>query len=255
MPKLVASGCSFIFGNELADQKGKRPSNSTFTALLAQDLGLDYQCVAVSGSGSDSHVRRVIENVDQDTKLVVVAWSYAGRFEFDFDQLGWYSIRHCATPPSFWAKEMLEQFHHQFYGNLTQRYQWYHYVKDIVFLQQWLTAKGIPYLFCGIDPDFNKKSIRDSAFRTLFADINWDHWFFWKTSKQNLGPRFRLLNKENLGFRQWAFAMQSTDPRFKIGMEADHPLEHAHQASFDLIKEHLTHKGLYDTYRASNYKT
>ena len=23
----------------------------------------------------------------------------------------------------------------------------------------------------------------------------------------------------------------------------------------DLIKEHLTHKGLYDTYRASNYKT
>ena len=25
--------------------------------------------------------------------------------------------------------------------------------------------------------------------------------------------------------------------------------------SFILIKEHLTHKGLYDTYRASNYKT
>ena len=94
-----------------------------------------------------------------------------------------------------------------------------------------------------MDPDLNKKSIRDSAFRTLFADINWDHWFFWKTSKRNLG------------FRQWAFDMQSTDPRFKIGIQDHHPLEHAHRASFDLIKEHLTHKGLYDTYRASNYKT
>jgi hypothetical protein len=211
--------------------------------LLAQDLGLDYQCVAVPGSGSDSQVRQVIENVDQDTKLVVVAWSYAGRFEFDFDGLGWHSIRHIASDPSFWAKGMLEQFQHQFYGNLTQRYQWYHYVKDIVFLQQWLTAKGIPYLFCGMDPDFGKKSIKDARFRTLYADIDWDKWFLWK------------FGKVNKGFRHWTMSMQKIDPRYEIGKADAHPLEHAHRESFNLIKEHLTHKGLYDTYRASNYKT
>ena len=233
--KLVAAGCSFIFGNELADQQGTSPSVSTFPALLAKDLGLTYQCVAVPGSGSDSHVRQVIENVDQDTGLVVVAWSYAGRFEFDFDSLGWYGTRH--TGPNFWASEMLEQFRRQFYGNLTQRYQWYYYVKDIVFLQQWLTAKGIPYLFCNIDPDFSKKSIKNLTFQTLCAEIDWDKWFFWKFGK-------------NKGFRNWVMAMKDRiDTRFEISPQDQHPLEHAHQASFDLIKEQLIHQGLYNTYK------
>jgi hypothetical protein len=239
MKKLLASGCSFIFGDELEDQQGNNPSNSTFTALLAQDLGLEYRCVAVSGSGSDSHVRQVIENVDQDTGLVVVGWSYAGRFDFNFNKLGWQEIRHVSTRPN-WIKDIIEPFHRQFYGNLTLQYQWYHYAKDIVFLQQWLTAKDIPYLFCGMDPDFNNRSVEDVAFQNLYEEINWDNWFFWKTGK------------ENLGFRQWCFDMQAKDPRFNIGMLAHHPLEHAHKTSFDLIKEHLTHKGLYDTYRTSN---
>lgn len=241
MPKLVAAGCSFIFGNDLKDQQGAKPSNSTFPALLAQDLGLDYRCVAVPGSGSDSQVRQVIENVDQDTELVVVCWSYAGRFEFDFDELGWHSTRHLNS--NFWAKEILESFARQFYGNLTQRYQWYHYVKDIVFLQQWLTAKAIPYLFCSMDPDFSKKAIKDTTFQTLCAAINFDHWFFWK------------IGKRNLGFRQWSFDMQKIDPRYEIGEAAQHPLEHAHRESFNLIKEQLTQKGLYDTYRTGDYKT
>ena len=237
--KLLASGCSYIFGGELADQKENKPSNSTFTALLAKDLGLDYRCVAVPGTGSDTHVRRVIENVDQDTKLVVVAWSYAERFEFNFDKIGWTGIWSTDRRPVH-IKETIYPLHRQFYGNLTASYQWYHYVKNIVFLQQWLSAKGIPYLFCGMDPDFGKKSIRDLVFQTLYADINWDNWFFWKTGKRNPG------------FRQWCIDMQSIDPRFEIG-PAWHPLEHAHKTSFDLIKEHLKNKDLYDTYRLSSY--
>ncbi len=237
MKHLLAAGCSFIFGNDLADQQGTSPSISTFPALLANDLGLTYRCVAVPGSGSDSHVRQVIENVDQDTELVVVSWSYAGRFEFDFDNLGWHSVRHLGSG-QFWATEMLEQFQRQFYGNLTQRYQWYHYVKDIVFLQQWLTAKGIPYLFCNMDPDFSKKSIKNSTFRTLYTEIDQDKWFFWKSGKKNQG------------FRNWARNMG-----FEIALEHLHPLEHAHRASFNLIKEHLTHKELYDIRRYSDSKT
>jgi hypothetical protein len=139
-------------------------------------------------------------------------------------------------------RKIIEPLHLEFYSRMTERYQWYHYVKNIVFLQQWLTAKGIPYLFCSMDPAFGKKSIKDATFRTLYADINQDNWFFWK------------IGKRNLGFRQWCFNMRSTDPRFEIG-PGHHPLEHAHKTSFDLIKEHLKNKGLYDTYRTSNYKT
>jgi hypothetical protein len=211
--------------------------------LLAKDLGLEYKCVAVPGSGSDSHVRCVIENVDQDTKLVVVAWSYAHRFEFNFDELGWHGIWGCQKRPTD-IRKIIEPLNLEFYSNMTERYQWYHYVKNIVFLQQWLTAKGIPYLFCNMDPDFNQRfiKVKDKAFRTLHGDINWDHWFFWK------------VGKETKGFRPWSIDMQSTDPKFEMG-PGNHPLEHAHQASFNLIKQHLTHKGLYDTYRTSNYKT
>jgi hypothetical protein len=241
MAKLLAAGCSFIFGNELADQSKAEASNSTFPALLAHDLGLNYQCVAVPGSGSDSHVRQVIEHFDQDTELVVVAWSYAGRFEFNFDEVGWQEILHVSYKPPH-LKKIIEPFSRQFYSQLTGHYKWYHYVKDILFLQQWLTAKGVPYLFCGMDPDFDKKAIKDSMFQTLCADINFDNWFFWKIGKQ-----------KNFGFRKWTLEMQKTDARYAIGMQDHHPLEHAHRESFNLIKAQLTHKGLYDTYRTGNW--
>jgi hypothetical protein len=237
MPTLLAAGCSFIFGNDLEDQHKMNPSNNTFPALLAQDLGLHYQCVAVPSSGSDSHVRCVIDYVDKDTKLVIVGWSYATRFEFNFDGHGWHSIRHIDYKPDN-LKKIIEPLHRQFYSNLTLQYKWYHYVKNIVFLQQWLTAKGIPYLFCGMDPEFSKKSIEDPTFQTLCDDIDFDNWFFWTNGKKNLG------------FRNWSKEMEKIDKHYKIS--AFHPLEHAHRESFNLIKKHLSHKGLYDTYRTSN---
>ena len=225
--KLIAAGCSFIFGNELSDTNNDQdPSQLTFSALLADYLNLEYQCVAVPGTGSDTISRQVIKNFDYSTKFVLVCWSYAGRFEFNFKDHDWQGIRHLSNHPEL--KNCTEPFSKMFYANLTKTYQWYNYVKDIVFLQQWLKSKKVPYLFCSVDPDFTQDVIDQTEYVELYKSIDWQPWFFWK------------FNNRNVGFVQWTANNQVNNNDFKIGKIAKHPLEYAHQQTFEQIKKTLT---------------
>ena len=227
--KLLAAGCSFVYGNELADQHGVEPSQQTFTALLARQLGMDYQSVAVPGTGSDSHVRCVVSACDKDVGMVVVAWSYSGRYEFYFEECGWTEINHVEGRVKQ-VRDAAYPLHRALFASLTDQYQWYTYVRDIVFLQNWLKSQGVPYIFCGIDPGFTAQACADPAYQALYSSIDWDPWFFW------------TVDGKNVGFRNWAEIMSISDPRFEISTQDQHPLEYAHSYTAQLLAEWMKTK-------------
>jgi hypothetical protein len=85
--KLKSFGCSFIFGSDLADANYTPPcpksSRSTWPALLAQQLGYDYQCYARPGSGNLQIAERVLnELTDAEQDLIVVNWTWIDRFDY-----------------------------------------------------------------------------------------------------------------------------------------------------------------------------
>ena len=95
MGKLVAGGDSFTYGSELKDcfrlGNGHPPvevySNSSYTALLAKELNLEYVCAAHPGF-SNNAIRRTVMNActkHDDVELVLVTWSFPGRYEFKFN--------------------------------------------------------------------------------------------------------------------------------------------------------------------------
>jgi hypothetical protein len=64
---LLAGGCSFTFGHELSDdQNGKKPSNKTWSALLANEAGANYFSVAYPGTGNAGITRRVFEYITKN---------------------------------------------------------------------------------------------------------------------------------------------------------------------------------------------
>ena len=60
MTILISGGDSFTYGSELNDCTNQQHSNSTWSALLAQQLDMSYACVALPGASNSSITRRVM---------------------------------------------------------------------------------------------------------------------------------------------------------------------------------------------------
>ena len=101
MPKLIAGGCSFTFGNELSDDVGRIPSKKSWANLLASHLDYEYICTASGGTGNSAIARRVFTEISRhDTKsigLVAVMWSFISRYD-------WAMPRHKTLEKTRWAR-------------------------------------------------------------------------------------------------------------------------------------------------------
>jgi len=261
---IVAGGDSFTWGSELADsvvQPGVwepvRHSFKTFPALLASDYG-EYICTAWPGYGNDAIARTVISQCEiQIPDIVVVTWTFPGRYEFRFGydtkqrKSPWYSI----TPWTSGLTDISKEFHSQnkyteeqffktierarnsgvaefaevFYRHVgaTEYWEVYSSLREIAYLQNYLTVKNIPYLFMCADNSIRYNHTiehADADIKSLYNQINWNKWFWWPVGDaphETQGPR---------GFYQWAVEN-------KYSMGTTHPLEDAHQAAAELIKE------------------
>lgn len=214
--KIKSFGCSFIFGSELTDDgrnlpKGA-PSQSTWPALLAQDLGYEYECYARPGSGNLQIQSRLLDaiGVDLEPSLYVVGWTWIDRFDYcNFKNDKWRTI----TPmdeteeSQFYYKNLhseyrdkittliaikssidaLKQSNHQFIMT---------YMDDLIFVSKWHAGPGI------------------------------------SSMQEYIRPY--LQNFENKNFLDW-----SHDRGYPIGSKGKHPLEEAHQAAFNLVKSNL----------------
>lgn len=92
--KLKSFGCSFVYGSELADCgfKSTTPSRLTYPALLAQDLGYEYNCHARGGSGNLQILNSILEHVNQEPALFVVNWTWIDRFDYVDNQELWQTL-------------------------------------------------------------------------------------------------------------------------------------------------------------------
>lgn len=256
MGRLIAGGDSFTYGSELkdcfvlSDNEPPRevPSKNTFPALLSKELGLEYTCVAVPGS-SNGAIRRSVMNACatyNDIEQIIVTWSFPGRYEFNFngnwEQISPWSVTdnaeetirkdfHSDNPIVFQhhldklkrEKELgISDFAQEFYSRIGGYEYWevYSSLIDIVFLQQYLESKNIPYLFTGVDKcliDNVNKHTTDLSVQTLWQQLDFNKWFWFPKDK---------------GFYTWA-----KDNKFPFA--TTHPREEAHIEATNLIYEHF----------------
>ncbi|NDB65315.1 MAG: hypothetical protein EB168_06570 [Euryarchaeota archaeon] len=87
MPGSILSfGDSFIYGTDLADcqrsdQFGEGYSTSTWPALTASRLELDYQCWALGGVGNQHIACMVLQHSSPDS-LAMINWTWSDRFDY-----------------------------------------------------------------------------------------------------------------------------------------------------------------------------
>jgi hypothetical protein len=261
---IIAGGDSFVYGSELSDCKDNLKTNiyghslNTFPSLLAKNF--TYDCVAWPGYSNESIARTVIAQCNEYNNNcgVIVSWTFPGRYEFRFTydtgqrKSPWYPFnRWTIEEPDNVVKHFknnsieveyilnknynkakkngLLEFVKQFYKHVGDGEYWEVYcsLKEIVYLQNYLKINNIPYLFtCADNSLFNNYTIEnaDVYVKSLLGQIDNTKWFWFpegiKTNETKT-PR---------GFYQWAL-----ENKYPVG--TTHPLEQAHSAAAELIKE------------------
>ena len=241
---IVAGGDSHVWGSELADSPHGGPnaySRQTFTSLLAKDNNYQYLCAAYPGY-SNSGIARTIINTCETTdgnKFVLVCWSFVNRYEFRFtyDTMPatspWMNIHTGNTDfrNDVANRDQLSKFVTAYskHVGMGEYNEIYVTLKEILFLQQYLKQKNIPYLFTTVDNRYyqheNYNRNKDLTLDALYNNIDWNNWYFFPPGtavNETVAPR---------GFYQWA-----VENRYSIGPQG-HPLEQAHHDATELIKE------------------
>jgi hypothetical protein len=250
--KFIAGGCSFTFGHELSDDmNGKTPSKMSWAHLLKSNSQNEYVCTARPGSGNSGIARRVFEAVSNNKNIecVVVMWSFLSRYDWamprhkDLEKTRWVSISPWDTNTG------TEEAFRQLTGSETQQEQWrtrrqifeetgvkpfaesiykhaanqYHETylswKSIIWLQNILEKKKIPYMFTMADnslfyDELKHHKDQDSLLMGLHNEIDFTKWY-------SFGERM-------MGFNQWA--LLNDYPR-----GTTHPLDEAHRDAVKLM--------------------
>jgi hypothetical protein len=250
----VAGGCSFTFGHELSDDEaGKWPSKKTWAHGLWKESQYngEYVCTAYPGTGNSGIARRVFRSISQrNVGAVVVMWSFNARYD-------WAMPRHKFLEDTRWASISPwdtdvgnEEAFRNLQGSETQQEVWrarrkhfqetgvkdfaeaiykfaaneYHETylswKSIIWLQNILEKKKIPYMFTLADNSLFYREMEhhkklDSFMEALHNEIDFTKWFFF-------GDRC-------MGFNQWAFLNE-----YERG--TTHPLDKAHEDAIMLMK-------------------
>lgn len=237
--RVVSFGDSFIFGDELLDDFGttiptcvvqqssdypekykiliqravgqrpeafnERASQSTWPALVSKDLNIPYECYAISGASNQTILRQLLTHLDNLTAddLVVIGWTFIDRWDFYYND-EWVTIR----PDT-------EHEVSKIYFKYVQSELWdkWETLKSISLVQTLLKERGINFLMTCQD--------------TLINDANYNIDTYIDTLRNIV--RNDIVWFDNCGFNEWAKGY----PRGKNG----HPLEEAHQAAFEYIRE------------------
>jgi hypothetical protein len=246
---IIAAGDSFVYGSELAS-----PAN-TFTALLGAD-----ECIAWPGYSNDAIARTTIDRCEQGGVTgVIVSWTFPGRYEFRFSydtkqkKSPWYAFNVWTIKEEIESikeefvtdnssilneqKQTIERarqtgvadFAEVFYKHVggTEYWEIYSSLKEIVYLQNYLLIKQIPFMFtCADNSIFYNYTVdnSDSVIDSLANQIDLSKWYWFPEghgSNQTEEPR---------GFYQWA-----VENKYAIG--TTHPLEQAHQDAAKLMKD------------------
>lgn len=215
--KLKSFGCSFIYGTDLADADmiKIRASRHTWPALLAQHLGRDYECYARPGSGNLQILEQVLNQaaVSAAEDLFVISWSWIDRFDYYApDQTGepwhdWSTIMPADNNDT--ARTYYRDLHSEYRDKLVS-------LSHVRLAIDTLKQKGIPFVMTYMDQ--------------LLLDQRWHVSPAVVDLQEYVKPH--LMTFEGQTFLDWSRAHGYAE---SAGW---HPLEAAHCAAFESIKNH-----------------
>lgn len=220
--KLKSFGCSFIYGTDLADDgRGFLDAGSsslTWPSLLAQHLNYDYECYARAGAGNLRILEKVLGQVAIDEPAVfVIGWTWIDRFDYTtpipdgyklpdvVDNEIWKTVMPVDTDAR--AQNYYRDLHSQYRDKLTSLV----YIKTSI---DTLKQKNIPFIMTYMD-------------NILFET----QWQCTPAIQELQNYVFPYMTKFDGG----TFLEYSKEKGFPISKTL-HPLEPAHQAAFELIK-------------------
>ena len=251
---LLSGGCSFTFGNELSDDNGKDPSCNSWSAILARDVKAEYICLAKGGIGNPAIARRIFSYISSNPGkdvFVTAMWSFLSRYD-------WAMPRHKVLEGTRWAtitpwdtadnqsevqktlansEPQLEEWKRRRddvkstgvgpFADAIYRYaaNEYHEAylswKSIVWLQNILEKKKIPYMFTLADNSLVWRELEplnklDPLLNGLYNEIDFNKWI--------------VFGERQMGFNQWS--LLNDYPR-----ATTHPLDTAHADAVVLMKD------------------
>ena len=251
---LLSGGCSFTWGHELSDDDQETYSKKTWASRLSEQAGANYFSVARAGSGNSGIARRVfnyIGNHDNKDLFVCVMWSFPSRYDWAMprnkilENTRWASITPWDTSMrdeeitktiggsepviQTWKtrqKELIESgvrpFADALYKHAANQYhEIYLSWKSIIWLQNILEKKNIPYFFTLADnslffDELVEHKDQDGLMSAMYKEINFENWFF--------------FGERKMGFNQWS--LLEDYPR-----GTTHPLDNAHKDAAGLMKD------------------
>ena len=213
---LKSFGCSFIFGNELADDGRDglyaTPSRLTWPAHLAQHLNALYECFARPGVGNLQILEQVLNQaaINNNTELFVIGWTWIDRFDY-------YPVNPSTPSQSPWrtimpidTDELAKIYYRDLHSEYRDKFTCLSYIKLAI---DTLNQKNIPFIMTYMD-----NLLFDQRWHTTPAVIDLQNY---------IQPHMTTF--EGQSFLEWSRAHGYPETA------AWHPLEQAHKAAGDYM--------------------
>jgi hypothetical protein len=214
--KLKSFGCSFIFGNDLGDDgfhlDYPSPSELTWPALIAKQIGIDYQCFATPGCGNLHILQEILKHsaIDNGQNVFVIGWTWIERFDYinaDSDT-NWRDPWETICPVSESAQAKL--YYRNFHSELLDKFKT---LVSIYTAIETLKQKNIPFFMTYMDDLILDKTCHAPLYVTDLQD--------------KVLPYLNSFNGQT--FLEW-----SKNNNFPIS-SSYHPLELAHTKAADFL--------------------
>ena len=209
--RVISFGDSFTFGTDLSDQvpgvvgvNPPLPSRSTWPALIAKHLNIkNYVCYAEPGASNSTILRTLLSTEILPTDLVIVNWTWINRWDF-YNEEEWSTLRPSGTEDN----PMYKVYYKYFQSELWDKFE---------------TLKNIQLAFSMLD------NVISTSMDPLTLDTTHHCPPYVQKLINNVKPKLTWFDGK--GFYHWAI-----DNNFPIS-DKWHPLEEAHQAAFEYIRD------------------
>jgi hypothetical protein len=161
--------------------------HQTWSAIIANKLGVSYECQAKPSCSNSKIARKILSYTEYNNDLVVVMWTSPNRYEFKTPN-GWNGFTPHSKSDGF-VKAWFDGPGDLEYTEVSMT------LKDIVLAQQFLKSKNLPYLFA-FDNNMVIESYvyntADGYITALKNLIDWDNFLLF--DNQGLIPWSRTNN-------------------------------------------------------------
>lgn len=172
--KIVTSGCSFTFGEELDN-----PKQEAWPVLVAKNLNSQCENLGWPGAGNEHIANKIIEycalNENKNT-LFIIMWSHFSRQLFCRSENHNYLRHISATWPAEYDKDLKNLLFTKYYN---ETYLFKKTLIQIILLQNFFKAKNYHYIMCSsmkhIIPDNvhnDLKSLVNQIDKTKYKEFN-----------------------------------------------------------------------------------